>query len=108
MSSNNSRQQKYDGPPLGLPLREFLKNLMVNIYNLIPEKDNDSILMELRSKLDSLFYTAPEILGNFMIDIHLILQKYIPLNEQNPPWVDGINTIWQQALKDYKTFKTSE
>jgi len=84
---------------------------MVDIYNHVPEEGYGGFLNELCSKLDSLFYTAPELLSNYIIDIHLMLEKNIPLHENatdNPLWVNAINTIWQKALEDYKTFDHSK
>jgi len=76
--------------------RTCLKDLIVVIYNQIPQ-DHSLTRHYFKSMLDSLFHTAPEILGKVWVEIYSFLQNTIPLNETNPQWIENIKTAWEEA-----------
>ena len=84
--------------------RNFLKDLIVNIRNEIPNNPkNKSLIMDLNSTLESLWYKAPEILTETFISILNILTIYIPLHTDdslNPQWVKNISNIWTAAVQE--------
>jgi len=83
--------------------RIFLKNLIDNIINQIPNEHG--ALIELKAARTSLFYQAPEILDNTFLTILNILQNYLPLKEddtKNLQWLKNIRTIWIAACDEIK------
>ena len=82
--------------------RIFLKNLIVDITEEIPNTHQQAILT-FNSTKESLWYQAPELLDNTLHSIYSNLQKYIPLNNDdsnNPQWVKNIKKIWGTALHE--------
>ena len=61
--------------------QQFIKNIIVNIYNEIPDNDKyRSAHIRLSSILDSLWYKAPEIINNSWHDIYKFLEDYLILD----------------------------
>ena len=84
--------------------RNFLNDLIVNIRNEIPNTpENELVILDLNSTLESLWYKAPEVLTETFISILNILTMYIPLHTDdslNPQWVKNINKIWLAAVQE--------
>ena len=89
------------------PYRIFLDNLIVNIAKEIPDDDTHCLLIgNLKTTRESLWYLAPELLNNTLIDILGILRTSLPLdpdNTKNPQWLQNIQTIWEDAVIEIDT-----
>lgn len=80
------------------PHHLFIKDTIVSIYNVLPSMSHyDPMRRRLRHILDSLWYTAPEILHRSWGDIYTTLIAYIPvkrIDNDTPKWLMNIYTLW--------------
>ena len=79
----------------------FIKDTIVSIYNVLPTTSYyDPMRRRLGHILDSLWYTAPEILHRSWGDIYTGLVTYIPvkhINNDTPKWIMNIYTLWDTS-----------
>jgi len=84
--------------------RTYLNNLIINIRKEVPNNQEHILLRsELNNTLESLWYQAPEILDNTVIDVLHILTKYVPFYEdesKNPQWIKNIRTLWTVTVQE--------
>ena len=84
--------------------REFLKKLIDDITNEIPDDEQEKT-NDLESIKMTLFHRAPEILNNSFLEILSFLRRNIVLYEddsKNPQYIKNISTIWAKACNEIK------
>jgi hypothetical protein len=88
--------------------RCLIRDTLVSIYNILPpDKKYDSFRADLTSKLDSVGYTAPEILGKVWTDLYKLLEYHIPLLGDENNLLQNIQTTWNEGIVKYKELSNS-
>lgn len=98
----STRKNRY-----GSPERCLIRDTMDSIYNHFPpDTKYDGIRSDLKRELDSLCYTAPEILGTAWLRIYNLLEYHIPLSsDKNPVWLQNIQMTWNDGSIKYKEIR---
>lgn len=82
----------------------LIKDTIVGIYNNLPSDTKyDAVRSSLRKELDSLWYTAPEILGKVWVNVYNLLEHQIPPpSNTNPVWLQNIERTWNEGNIKYR------
>ena len=89
-------------------VRILLISLIEGIIIAIPDKER-SIRREFIRLRESLPYKAPELLSGILMDIHTLLDAYVPIHSddaQNPLWKKNIQRLWNHSIQDFITMHT--
>ena len=83
----------------GDPERLCLRDLIVFIYNKIPNDKSEELLM-LTQILENLWYKTPTNAINTWNDIYKFLQNnFSPLSDNSPQWLVNIEQEWKNVNK---------
>ena len=77
-----------------------INKLIDDIIQEIPIS-NLKLLGYFKSEKQSLAYTAPELVNNYILKIFNILQLHVPWDSdetKNPQWIINIRKIWTAAM----------
>lgn len=92
--------------PIAIPKTEFIRlsELIAEIQVLIPDvSPYNRVNVELLKLLDTISYTAPEILGRRWNELYEILTNFLPKVSTSEPnteiWYGQVQQLWQAAIK---------
>jgi len=86
-------------------LRTLLTSLIEGIIAAIPEQKS-SLQGEFIRLRENLPYKAPELLSGILMDIHTLLDTYVPIHSddaQNPLWKKNIQYLWNDSIQNFIT-----
>ena len=76
-----------------------LEYVLNKIIKVIPDvEDNKNLIQELNNIIKDIIYKAPELHIYYWIMTQNILQKYIPIIDNNKPWQNEILIIFNEKL----------